>query len=61
MLMKCCGKYMYDNGNNYHCNICGRRIYKRQKPKICPRCKSSLYDNGNNVHCAKCGYRKYFK
>lgn len=60
--MKCCGKEMFDNRDNYHCNICGKRIYKQRKPSICPKCKSSLnlFDNGDNVHCLKCGYRKYF-
>ena len=57
-IMECCGKEMYDNKDNYHCNICGKRIYK--KPQACPYCKTTLYDNGNNVHCAKCGFRKYF-
>ena len=56
--MQCCGKDMYDNGNNYHCAVCGNRIYKTTKPVTCPVCKSKLYDNGDNVHCAKCEYRK---
>ncbi len=56
--MECCGKKMYDNGDNFHCNICGKRIYKKKR-SICPKCKSGLNDNGNNVHCAKCGYREF--
>ena len=59
MPMKCCGKEMFDNINNFHCNICGKRIFKKKKRIICPKCKSGLYDNGNNVHCAKCGYREF--
>ncbi len=58
--MICCGKEMYDNGNNYHCSICGNRIYKSIKPTKCPRCHSRIYNNGNNVHCAKCGYIKFY-
>ncbi len=58
--MKCCGKEMYNNEDNYHCNICGKRVYKLKKPKICPECGTVLYDNGDNMHCAKCGFRKYF-
>lgn len=57
--MKCCGKEMFDNINNFHCNICGKRIFKKKKRTICPKCKSGLYDNGNNVHCVKCGYREF--
>lgn len=53
--MKCCGKNMYDNEKNYHCNICGKRI-----PKICPVCGKKLYINENNVHCKKNHYRKFF-
>lgn len=55
--MKCCGKEMHDNGSNYHCAVCDKRIFK--KPTICPKCKVKLYDNGNNVHCPKCDYRKF--
>lgn len=55
--MKCCGKEMYDNINNFHCAVCGRRIYKNVL-EICPICKNSLYINTDNIHCVKCGYRK---
>jgi len=59
--MKCCGREVYDNGDNYRCGVCGKR-----KPKInpeasrkCPECKNMLYMNFNNMHCGKCGYRRY--
>lgn len=57
--MKCCGKEMYDNKNDFHCAVCGRRVYKKKVIEICPICKNSLYTNRDNIHCAKCGYRKY--
>lgn len=60
--MKCCGREMYDNGSNYRCGICGKRIYKTSKPltpRRCPVCGADLFDNGNNIHCQKCGFREY--
>ena len=56
--MKCCGKVMYDNGDNYRCGVCGKRIKIIKKVDTCPYCSAQLYDNGDNVHCAKCGYRR---
>lgn len=53
--MKCCGKEMFNNTNNYRCRTCGKKIYK-----ICPVCKNKLSINSNNVHCEKCNYRKWF-
>lgn len=44
--MKCCEKEMHNNEDNYHCNICGKRVYRLKKPKICPECGTVLYDNG---------------
>lgn len=57
--MKCCGKEMYDNGNNFRCGICERRYVKIHKSLRCPVCNQRMYDNGNNLHCGKCDYRKY--
>ena len=56
--MKCCGKEMYDNGDNYHCSECNKRIYKKDL-KICPQCGKEVFFNGNNVHCPNCGNRKF--
>lgn len=58
--MQCCGKKMFENVDNFHCNICGKRVYKSREAITgkCPICKSDLYINANKVHCAKCGYRK---
>ena len=57
-VMKCCGKEMYNNKNDYHCSVCGKRIFKGVIPSKCPVCNSQLYNNKTNVHCEKCGYRK---
>lgn len=40
--MKCCGKEMYDNGDNYHCSDCNKRIYKKDL-KICPICRKEVF------------------
>ena len=60
--MMCCGMKMYDNPDNYHCAICGKRVYKKKVPKICPICNKkylgfpaiSRKDNVTKI-CPKCG------
>ena len=61
--MKCCGKEMYDNGDNFRCGKCGKRIYKPKAvaSKICPRCGRPVYVNDDNIHCSNCDYREYVR